>query len=170
MSSNRNTDKDDFDLLASELDLLTIEPVGSDKDGGENDEFEVIPLPACFNLDIPFDSSDGKFRKKEIELINSTKTSEVNKIVIEKPSKKAQNEKVKDAVYSTPDPDKLEISSLVQLKFDASPSASVERLVELGFANREENKRLLNQNGNNFEKVLEKLYNDRGTKWAEKRH
>jgi len=174
---SKNCIEDEFDLLASEVDTLTIETIGSDDDKEDDDDFEVIPVPACFNLDVPFeiveDGTSEVESSDETESITSTKTSENNEdelllAVTNKASTKTPLEEAKDAVDLIRD--KLERSSIVQPKFDTSPSASVERLVELGFANRDENRKLLKQNGNNLEKVLEKLYNDRGTKWAEKRH
>jgi len=88
--------------------------------------------------------------------------------VISKASTKTSLEEAKDAVELIRD--KLGKPTSAPLKFDTSPSASIERLVELGFANRDENKKLLKKNDNNLEKVLEKLYNDCGAKWADKRH
>jgi len=52
--------EDDFDLLASEVNTLTIESSssGNGKDDDDDDDFEVIPVPACFNLDVPFEIVD----------------------------------------------------------------------------------------------------------------
>jgi len=164
--------EDDFDLLANEVDTLTIETIGSDDDQEDDDDFEVIPVPACFNLDVPFelveDETTFDDSSDETESITSSKTSESNAVVISKASTKTSLEEAKDAVELIRD--KLGKPTSAPLKFDTSPSASIERLVELGFANRDENKKLLKKNDNNLEKVLEKLYNDCGAKWADKRH
>ena len=42
--------------------------------------------------------------------------------------------------------------------------------MELGFANRAENMKLLKKSDNNIEQVLKKLFQNHGTSWAEKRH
>eukprot|EP00092_Neocalanus_flemingeri_P006172 GFUD01006644.1.p1 GENE.GFUD01006644.1~~GFUD01006644.1.p1 ORF type:complete len:900 (+),score=293.58 GFUD01006644.1:52-2751(+) len=169
---SKNSLEDDFDLLASEVDTLTIETIKSDEDKEDDEDFEVIPVPACFNLDVPFeiveDGTSPEDSSDETESVTWIKTSEADAIVIGKVSTKTPLEEAKDAVDLICD--KLDKSSSFQPKFDVSPSASVERLVELGFANRDENIKLLKQNDNNLGQVLEKLYNNCGSKWAEKRH
>jgi len=164
--------EDDFDLLASEVNTLTIETISSEDDKEDDDDFEVIPVPACFNLDVPFEIvEDDKLYStcsEDKESMTSTKAVEFEEIVIQKSPIKNSLEEAKAAV--TLIRDKLERSNSTPVKIDTSPTASIERLVELGFANRDENKKLLKQNDNNLEKVLEKLYSDRGTQWAEKRH
>jgi len=129
-------------------------------------------VPACFNLDVPFEIvEDDKLYStcsEDKESMTSTKAVEFEEIVIQKSPIKNSLEEAKAAV--TLIRDKLERSNSTPVKIDTSPTASIERLVELGFANRDENKKLLKQNDNNLEKVLEKLYSDRGTQWAEKRH
>eukprot|EP00090_Calanus_glacialis_P013468 TRINITY_DN2213_c0_g1_i1.p1 TRINITY_DN2213_c0_g1~~TRINITY_DN2213_c0_g1_i1.p1 ORF type:complete len:895 (-),score=298.45 TRINITY_DN2213_c0_g1_i1:482-3166(-) len=164
--------EDDFDLLASEVNTLTIETITSDDEKEDDDDFEVIPVPACFNLDVPFeiveDDQSCSTSSDEEESSTSTKTFDSDEVVIGKLPIQTSLEEAKAAVNLVRD--KLERSSSTQLKIDTAPTASVERLVELGFANRDENKKLLKQNDNNLEKVLEKLYSDRGSKWAEKRH
>ena len=87
----------------------------------------------------------------EKESSTSTKTFDSDEVVIEKLPIQTSLEEAKAAVNLIRD--KLERSSSTQLKIDTSPTASVERLVELGFANRDENKKLLKQNDNNLEKV-----------------
>ena len=87
----------------------------------------------------------------EKESSTSTKTFDSDEVVIGKLPIQTSLEEAKAAVNLIRD--KLERSSSTQLKIDTSPTASVERLVELGFANRDENKKLLKQNDNNLEKV-----------------
>merc|ERR1712130_49237 len=166
--------EDDFDLLASEVNTLTIESSssGNGKDDDDDDDFEVIPVPACFNLDVPFEIVDednpSLTISTESESNSSTNNHESDEELIEIAPVKNSLEEAKAAVDLIKD--KLERSSLTQPKIDTSPSASIERLVELGFANRDENKKLLKQNDYNLDKVLEKLYNNHGNAWAEKRH
>jgi len=168
--------EDDFDLLASEVNTLTLntETLSSEnfKDEDGDDDFEVIPVPACFNLDVPFEIVDEDtsdlISSTVSEVESSTATNYSDEIVIEKPPVMTSLEEAKAAVDLITD--KLERSSSSPPKIDTSSTASIERLVELGFANRDENKKLLKQNDYNLEKVLEKLYNNHGKKWAEKRH
>ena len=87
----------------------------------------------------------------EEESSTSTKTFDSDEVVIGKLPIQTSLEEAKAAVNLVRD--KLERSSSTQIKIDTSPTASVERLVELGFANRDENKKLLKQNDNNLEKV-----------------
>ena len=87
----------------------------------------------------------------EEESSTSTKTFDSDEVVIGKLPIQTSLEEAKAAVNLVRD--KLERSSSTQLNIDTSPTASVERLVELGFANRDENKKLLKQNDNNLEKV-----------------
>jgi len=169
--------EDEYDLLASEVDTLTIDTIETiaSEDEKEDDDFEVIPVPACFNLDVPFeliedekDGTDATESSDESESVTTSTTSNSPTEHAATENTKSLLEEAKDAVDVIRD--KLGKTTTVQLKFDASQTASVERLVELGFANRDENIKLLRESGNNLEKVLDKLYNDRGAKWAEKRH
>jgi len=87
----------------------------------------------------------------ESESNSSTNNHESDEELIEIAPVKNSLEEAKAAVDLIKD--KLERSSLTQPKIDTSPSASIERLVELGFANRDENKKLLKQNDYNLDKV-----------------
>ena len=71
--------------------------------------------------------------------------------MIEKTEVKNSLEEAKAAVNLITD--KLERCGSSSPKIDTSSAASIERLVELGFANRDENKKLLKQNDYNLEKV-----------------
>jgi len=158
---------DDFDLLSSEVNHLTIGSISSDVIE-DDDDFEVIPVPDCFNLDVPFEIVDDDKSVSTQEEKESCKKDESSHDVDDKQSTKTSLEEAKEAVDLITE--KIERSTTpLKLKIEPLPSA-VERLVELGFANRDENRKLLTQNGNNLEKVLDKLYEDRGSKWAENRH
>ena len=45
------TSEEGFALLAAEVEVLALEDV---EDGEEEEDFEVIPVSDCFNLDVPF--------------------------------------------------------------------------------------------------------------------
>merc|ERR1712117_795789 len=61
-----------FDLLATEIDSLSIET------NKFEEEFEVIPVPACFDLETPFEIVDDE---KEFELKAVEKKNEI--VIIE---------------------------------------------------------------------------------------
>ena len=46
----------------------------------------------------------------------------------------------------------------------------VEKLVKLGFGNRDQNRKLLEMHNNDIEKVLEIVFEDNKTDWAALRH
>lgn len=50
---NLKKEDEGFDLLASEVDALNLEKKE------DEDDFEVIPIPSCFDLDVPFELIDG---------------------------------------------------------------------------------------------------------------
>merc|ERR1719499_2573481 len=134
----------------------------------QNDDVEVIPVPDCFNLDVPFEIVDGDKSVPTQEEKKNYKEDESPHDVNDKKSSKTSLEEAKEAIDLITE--KIERSTTpLKIKIEPLPSA-VERLVELGFANRDENRKLLTQNENNLEKVLDKLYDDRGSNWAENRH
>merc|ERR1719323_2084675 len=55
-------EEDDFDLLASEVDSLNVESQKQLKE----DEFEVIPIPACFDLEVPFEMVENQTSDQEL--------------------------------------------------------------------------------------------------------
>ena len=77
--------------------------------------------------------------------------------------KKSSLEEARDAVEFIKE--KLEKSKLESEEF-----TNVEKLIQLGFANREQNIKLLKVCGNDMNQVLEKLQNEYGVSWADKRH
>merc|ERR1711997_1432620 len=67
--------------------------------------------------------------------------------------------------------DKLELEEVKTMKVVTTALPEyVERLVMLGFADREENKKQLVRHQNDIKKVLEGIYEERGTDWAAVRH
>ena len=49
------TSEEGFDLLAAEVEVLALEGGEEEEEEEEEEEdFEVIPVPDCFNLDVPF--------------------------------------------------------------------------------------------------------------------
>ena len=59
-----------FDLLASEVDSLNLEKKNYE------DDFEVIPIPSCFDLDVPFELIDG-LKTGELEKEENSKNKQV---------------------------------------------------------------------------------------------
>ena len=167
--------EEEFDLLAAEVDSLAL---NSRKD----EDFEVIPVPDCFNLDVPFeivnnndstsvteeeeedDLHDYIFEEKEqgeespvnaLEELASAGLVNVGQTnVAEMVDKLEEIESLK-----RPGPNTLSLMP-----------ENVDRLVHLGFANREENMKLLQLHGNDIEKVLDGIYKDRCGDWASARH
>merc|ERR1719430_2655460 len=180
----------------------------SQDNSDEEDDFEVIPLPDCFNLEVPFELID-QGENQDVEV-----TKEVDSTQLGDNSKKALSEgpglKTDDSGSEEKDTrmplkealaavrlveEKLsginlasrEIGGRVDSKFFRVPSLNslsvdtllkneterdaVSQLVEVGFANREENLRLLRKNGGDINKVLQSLCceSDQPT-WAERRH
>ena len=66
--------------------------------------------------------------------------------------------------------EELESTARSDIKVVTALPQHVDRLVQLGFANREENKILLQRHGNDIEKVLDGIYKDRSSDWASARH
>ena len=136
-----------FDLLATEVDTLALEESQQSK---ESEEFEVIPIPACFDLEVPFEIVDNQ--SGDQELCDMRK-----KDVRDTPLKKATQEKVvveeKTVAISLP-----------------TQTQNIEKLVKLGFADRAKNLRLLELHQDDFEKVVKKLYEENNLDWAAIRH
>ena len=127
-----------FDLLANEVDFLSLESQQSSK---ETDEFEVIPIPACFDLEVPFEIVDNKDGGQELQNMKRRENVEV-----ETPLKKADLQKA--SVENEP----------------------IEKLVKLGFADRAKNLRLLELHQHDLETVVKKLYEENNLDWAAIRH
>lgn len=174
-SENEDKDgEDEFDLLAAEVDSLAL---NSKKD----DDFEVIPVPDCFNLDVPFEivtnNKNGVEEEDEEEDLHDYVYEEREQD--EKSPVTALEELASVGLVSVGQTNIAEIvDKLEELESRAKPNIKVvtelpqhvERLVQLGFANREENRKLLQHHGNDIEKVLERIYKDRCGDWASARH
>jgi len=169
----------------------------------------VIPLPDCFNLEVPFELIDqGENENKDNEVTkednsgdnsekegSESKTDENNASVPEEKDTRMPLEEALAAVrlveekLSGPKSINIaarEIGGWVDLKTSRVPSLNslsadtllkneternaVSRLVEVGFANREENLRLLRKNGGDINKVLQSLCCGDHPTWAERRH
>merc|ERR1719471_1513906 len=194
-------DKEDFSCLnLPDLDGLSLDdskttlevdsvPI-SDKGGedSEDDDFEVIPLPDCFNLEVPFElidqgESEGEGNNKVNSVdVGGTKSQKAAEEDSKKPleeaieavrlleeklsgSKGVQLPSIPNDLDIWLEPKALRVGTLK----DNEERKAVSQLVEIGFANREENLRLLRKNGGDMNKVLQSLSNDQAT-WAEKRH
>merc|ERR1712223_2049484 len=168
-----------------EVDSVTI----SDKGGedSEEDDFEVIPLPDCFNLEVPFELVDqGESEGEGNNKVNSIDVGEPSQKAAEEDSKKPLEEAIAavrlleeklggtKGVQLPSFPNDLEIwlepkALRVGTLHDNEEKKAVSQLVEIGFANRDENLRLLRKNGGDISKVLQSLCKDQAT-WAERRH
>ena len=106
---------------------------------------------ACLDLHWPCNIYPCNQFKYFIEKKNC-KEDESPHDVNDKKSSKTSLEEAKEAIDLITE--KIERSTTpLKIKIEPLPSA-VERLVELGFANRDENRKLLTQNENNLEKVI----------------
>jgi len=156
------TDSDDFDLLANEVDSLNIKKGATE----EEDEFEVIPIPSCFDLEVPFELID-KDNKDEI---NDEEDEE------EQVEQLSLLDKAAISVDSYNENEKFIEKSLEIGPISLSPSPQisltdhVEKLVKLGFGNRDQNRQLLELHNNDIEKVLEIVFEDNSSRWAALRH
>jgi hypothetical protein len=180
----------------------------SQDNSDEEDDFEVIPLPDCFNLEVPFELIDqGENENQEVEVnkeVNSTHSEDTSKKALymgsglktddsgseEKDTRKPLKEalaavrlveekltrEIAREIGGWVDSKTSRVPSLNSLSADSLLKNETERnavsqLVEVGFANREENLRLLRKNGGDINKVLQSLCieSDQPT-WAERRH
>jgi len=180
----------------------------SQDNSDEEDDFEVIPLPDCFNLEVPFELIDqGENQAVEVtKEVDSTQLGDNSKKALsEGPGLKTDDSGSEEKETRVPLKEALaavrlveeklsginlasrEIGGRVDSKSSKVPSLNslsvdtllkneternaVSQLVEVGFANREENLRLLRKNGGDINKVLQSLCceSDQPT-WAERRH
>merc|ERR1712131_110481 len=144
-----------FDLLATEIDSLSIET------NKFEEEFEVIPVPACFDLETPFEIVDDE---KEFELKAVEKKNEI--VIIESKEEKIESEKVLDEIEEIEEVDESERSTSVH----SSISDKVEKLISLGFGDRDQNRKLLEIHHNDFDKVSDILFEKNQSDWASLRH
>jgi hypothetical protein len=179
----------------------------SQDNSDEEDDFEVIPLPDCFNLEVPFELIDqGENENQDVEVevieeVNSTHSGDNSKKALSmgsglktddsgseeekdarKPLKEALaavrlvEEKITREIGGWVDSKTSKVPSLNSLSADTLLKNETERnavsqLVEVGFANREENLRLLRKNGGDINKVLQNLCSEsEQPTWAERRH
>lgn len=163
----------------------------------EEDDFEVIPLPDCFNLEVPFELIDqGENENQDVEVtkeVNSTHSGDNLKKALSMGSEEKDTRKpLKEALAAVRlveeklsaarefgewvDSKTCRVPSLNSLSADTLLKNETERnavsqLVEVGFGNREENLRLLRKNGGDINKVLQSLCSEsEQPTWAERRH
>lgn len=174
-----------FDLLAEEVTGLSLESTEAE------DEFEVIPIPDCFNLEVPFEIVDSlkptekpaDETEKTQENEGDTEENKSSQIDVKKENIGSEKECPKSVVGSSLEEAMVAVE-LVKEKLGsgsrsttpasmrcqaAAEEASVAHLVQLGFANRSENQRLLRKHGQDLEQVVRSLSQSTGG-WAEKRH
>merc|ERR1711994_773761 len=169
-----------------EVDSVTISDKGGE-DSKEDDDFEVIPLPDCFNLEVPFELIDQRESEGEgNNKVNSVDEGGKSEKAAEEDSKKPLEEAIaavrlleeklgsSKGVQLPSIPNDLDIwlepkALRVGTLNDNDERKAVSQLVEIGFANRDENLKLLRKNGGDINKVLQSLCKDQAT-WAEKRH
>ena len=65
------TSEEGFDLLAAEVEVLALQDGEEDGEEEEEEDFEVIPVPDCFNLDVPFvlveEEENNNTEEREVE-------------------------------------------------------------------------------------------------------
>ena len=170
-------EEEEFDLLAAEVDSLAL---NSKKD----EDFEVIPIPVpdCFNLEVPFEIvavNDSTVTEGAVE-DDDNEEDDVTDNIYAREEKQDENpinalEELASAglvsvgqTHIAEIVDKLE--DVKTMKVVTAMPEYVDRLVLLGFADREENKKLLVRHQNDMDKVLEGIYEERGRDWAAARH
>ena len=147
------SEEDGFDMLVSDVDALQHEKKNYE------DDFEVIPIPACFDLDVPF------------EMVNELKTEEPKEDKISKNEPTVSNCKANaefdfETVNKILETDKVAVA-ITSLQ---STQDTIEQLVKMGFGNRDQNKRLLDLHNNDIEKVLQIVFEENQVDWAGMRH
>merc|ERR1711962_551020 len=162
-------------------DTLTL---GQEDNSETEEEFEVIPVPDCFNLEVPFEIVDKSLEK---ELNNNDTDDEEDDEEEEQDEDEEEGEEEEESGEEVKSPleealvavklvqEKLEkekeVSSILnKISVESQEAALVQRLVDIGFANRAENIKMLRQNDNDIEKVLREYFVMAGTSWAEQRH
>merc|ERR1711962_1342925 len=162
-------------------DTLTL---GQEDNSETEEEFEVIPVPDCFNLEVPFEIVDKSLEK---ELNNNDTDDDEDDEDEEQDEDEEEGEEEEESGEGVKSPleealvavklvqEKLEkekeVSSILnKISVESQEAALVQRLVDIGFANRAENIKMLRQNDNDIEKVLREYFVMAGTSWAEQRH
>ena len=160
---SKTLEDDDFDLLANEVDSLTIKKEAK----VEDDEFEVIPIPACFDLEVPFELIDKE---------NEEKVDDDDKGEDEIFEQLSLVDKIDLTAESIKEVEKFNEIRIVDAQTTLSPkplttlSEHIEKLVKLGFGNRDQNRKLLELHNNDIERVLQVVFEDNKTDWAAMRH
>ena len=170
-------EEEEFDLLAAEVDSLAL---NSPKD----EDFELIPIPVpdCFNLEVPFEivaATDNTGTEDAGEDDDSEEEEVTNNVYGRKENQdespiNALEELASAGLVSVGQNHIAEIVDKLEevktMKVVTAMPDCVDRLVRLGFADREENKKLLVRHQNDIDKVLEGIYEERGRDWASARH
>ena len=171
-------DEEEFDLLAAEVDSLAL---NSPKD----EDFELIPIPVpdCFNLEVPFEivapTDNTTVTEDAGEEDDSEEEDVTNNVYGRKENQEespinALEELASAGLVSVGQNHMAEIVDKLEevktMKVVTAMPECVDRLVMLGFADREENKKLLVRHQNDIDKVLEGIYEERGRDWASARH
>jgi len=152
MIESSKKEDEGFDLLASEVDSLNLDLEKKNYD----DDFEVIPIPSCFDLDVPF------------ELIEDTmKSREPEKVAISLNQQTVSAKSEFDTVKRIMEADAVIDPTIIQPTLEKNP---MDELVKMGFGNRDQNKRLLDLFNNDTEKVLKVIFEENQVDWAGMRH
>ena len=155
MIESSKKEDEGFDLLASEVDSLNLEKKNYD------DDFEVIPIPSCFDLDVPFELIEDAVESRELE--KEASTSSLN----QQTATTAETEFDTAIVKRIMEADTVIVPTIIQPDLGKSP---MEELVKMGFGNRDQNKRLLDLFNNDTEKVLKVMFEENQVDWAGMRH
>merc|ERR1712080_116242 len=148
-----------FHLLAREVESLEgLEGLTLEGEESEEEDFEVIPFPHCFNLEVPFEVVEDAVEPTEEEEEEEEEEDEATAAVERRGNPLEEALVAVRVVQEKLDNERRVSSILDNLSEAAVEAASVEQLVDLGFANRAENIKLLRQSGNDMEKVLKKLF------------
>jgi len=205
----------EFDLLVTEVDSLQISKRDDSRKNECEEDFEVVPIPKCFDLDIPFELVDTvsvadadapeKYDKDtlrnlsnseivECDLLSEFEEAGINIQVKDTPLKEIidldEQQEIIPSISvekclkieneSMPMKEIVDIEHIIDINSeeedDREPEnfqidmTKLEKLINMGFAKRDENIRLLRANKNDLEKVLEALCFSNSNSWSEVRH
>jgi len=152
MIESSKKEDEGFDLLASEVDSLNLDLEKKNYD----DDFEVIPIPSCFDLDVPFELIEDAMESREL-------LKEAISLNQQTVSAKSEFETVKKIMEA----DAVIVPTIIQPTLEKNP---MDELVKMGFGNRDQNKRLLDLFNNDTEKVLKVMFEENQVDWAGMRH
>jgi len=155
--------EDGFDLLAAEIDCNC--------EVKEDEDFEVIPIPDCFNLEVPFEVVEKEEYVVNDEDINNNEGEDEDEVEKVCESPKEADFLTEAVVAVRKVQEMLNQEKVANLTLEVlDEDVTVEKLVDMGFANRDQNVKLLRQNGQDLETVIKKLCSDNSGSWIEKRH